>query len=99
MKFEGGNESLETFAATLNSRVAADARVRKALAFGWLCGGCAIAACLISTGLAAALLGYSYMISVSPSAEIAAKALSDALQKAQIRTSVTGTMTLGQLEK
>jgi hypothetical protein len=98
MKFEDGNESLETFAATLNSRVAAEARIKKALAFAWLCGGGAIAACLISAGCATALLGYSYMISVNPSAEIAAKALSDAFQRAQIKTSVTGTMALANGE-
>jgi hypothetical protein len=98
MKFEEGNESLATFAATLNSRVEAEARIRKALAFGWLCGGCAIAACLISAGFAVALLGYSHMISINPSAEIAAKALGDAFQKAQIKTSVTGTMALANAE-
>jgi hypothetical protein len=98
MRFEEGNESLATFAATLNSRIGAEARIKKALAFGWLCGGCAIAACLISAGFATALLGYSYMISINPSAEIAAKALSDAFQKAQIKTSVTGTMALANTE-
>jgi hypothetical protein len=76
----------------------ADARIKKALAFGWFCGGCAIAVCLISAGLAAALLGYSYMISVNPAAEIAAKALGDAFQKAKIKTSVTGTMVLANTE-
>lgn len=98
MKFESGNESLETFAAMLNSRVSAEARVKKALAFGWLCGGSAIAACLFSVGFAIALLGYSYMISINPSAEIAAKALGDAFQKAQIKTLVTGTMALANAE-
>jgi hypothetical protein len=98
MKFENGNESLVAFAATLNSRVEAEARIRRAIAFGWLCSGCAIAACLISAGIAAALLGYSHMISINPSAEIAAKALGDAFQKAQIRTSVTGTMVLANTE-
>jgi hypothetical protein len=98
VRFEEGNESLVTFAATLNSRVEAEARIKKAIAFGWFCGGFAIAACLISAGLAAAMLGYSYMISVNPSAEIAAKALGDAFQKAQIKTSVTGTMALANAE-
>jgi hypothetical protein len=98
MKFEEGNESLVTFAATLNSRVEAEARIKKAIAFGWLCGGCAIAVCLISAGFAAAFLGYSYMISINPSAEIAAKALGDAFQKAQIKMSVTGTMALANAE-
>jgi hypothetical protein len=98
MRFEDGNESLVAFAETLNSRVAADARIRKAVAFGWLCGGCAVAVCLISAGFAVALLGYSYMISVNPSAEIVAKALADALQKAVIKTSVTGNMALVNTE-
>src|ERR1700709_2357363 len=98
MKFEEGNESLVTFAATLNSRMNAEARIQKAIAFGWFCGGCAIAACLIAAGFAAASLGYSYMISINPSAEIAAKALGDAFQKAQIKTSVTGTMSLANAE-
>jgi hypothetical protein len=98
MKFEHGNESLVTFAATLNSRIAAEARIKKAMAFGWLCGGCAIAACLIAIGFAAAELGYSYLISINPSAEFAAKALGDALQRARIKTSVTGTMALANAE-
>jgi hypothetical protein len=98
MKFEEGNESLVTFAATLNSRMDAEARIKKATAFGWFCGGCAIAACLISAGFAAAFLGYSYMISINPSAEIAANALGMAFQKAQIKTSVTGNMTLANTE-
>ena len=98
MKFEDGNESLIAFAATLNSRIEAEARIKKAVAFGWLCGGFAIAGCLISAGCAAALLGYSYMISINPSAEMVSKALSDAFQKAQIKTSVTGTMTLANTE-
>jgi hypothetical protein len=98
VRFEEGNESLEAFAATLNSRVDADARIKKALAFGWLCGGSAIAACLIAAGFAVALLGYSYTISINPSAELAAKALGDAFQKARIKTSVTGTMALANTE-
>jgi hypothetical protein len=98
MKFENGNESLVTFAATLNSRVDADARIKKAAAFGWLCGGITLAGCMISAGFASALLGYSYMISINPSADIAAKALSSAFQRAQIKMSVTGTMTLANPE-
>src|ERR1700754_296669 len=98
MRFEDGNENLETFAATLNSRVAADARIQRARAFGWLCGGWAIAVCLISAGIAIALLGYSHLISVNSSAEIVGKALGDAFQKAQIKTSVTGTMVLANTE-
>lgn len=98
MKFEESNEALVAFAATLNSRIEADARIKRAIALGWLCGGCATAVCLISLGCAAAMLGYSYMISIDATAAIAAKALSDAFQRAQIRTSVTGTMALANTE-
>jgi hypothetical protein len=98
VKFEQGNESLSAFVATLNARIAAEARIKRALAFGWLCGGCAIAACLISLGFAAASFGYSYVASIDPSAEIAAKAIGDAFQKAQIKTLVTGTMALANTE-
>jgi hypothetical protein len=98
MRFENGNESLVAFAAALNSRIEAEARIKGVLAFGWLCGGLAISACLISAGVAAALMGYSYMISINPSAEIAAKAVSDAFQKAKIKTSVTGSMALANTE-
>ncbi|QPF83685.1 hypothetical protein IC762_28920 [Bradyrhizobium genosp. L] len=98
MKFKDGNENLAAFAANLNSRIEADARIKRAVAFGWLCGGCAIAACLISAGCAVALWGYSYTISVNPSAEIVARALNEAFQRAQIKTSVSGTMVLANTE-
>jgi hypothetical protein len=81
-------------AAVINSRLAAEARVAKAISFGWLCGGAAIACCLASLGLALALYGYSYMISVKPAAELTAKALVEALEKADLKTTVSGTMSL-----
>ena len=98
MKFDNGNDSLVAFAATLNSRLASEARIQKAIAFGWLCGGWSIAACLTSAGVAFALLGYSYIISVSPSADMVASALVDSFKKAQIKTSVTGSVSLANSE-
>ncbi len=53
-----------------------------------------VACCLTSLGLALALYGYSYVISVKPAAELTAKALVDALEKAAIKTTVSGTMSL-----
>ncbi len=98
MIFKDGGEDLIAFAAILNSRVNADARVKNAVAFGWLCAGWAIAVCLTATGFLLAMLGYSYMISIQPSAEIAARALSDALSKTSMKTSVSGTMELAKTE-
>jgi hypothetical protein len=72
------NTDIAGLAAVINSRLAAEARVTKAIAFGWLCGGTAIALCLTGLGLAAAFYGYSFMLSVRPAAEQTAKALVDA---------------------
>lgn len=82
------------FAAIINSRLAAEARVRRAIAFGWLCAGAAVAVCLCGVGIAFALYGYSYMISVKPAADQIAKAMVEALEKAKLKTSITGTMSL-----
>lgn len=98
MKSNMEGDDLVSFARLLNSRISAESRVRTAVAFGWLCAGIAIAACLVSIGLTFAMLGYSYLTSIQPSAEIAAKALSDALSRANIKTAVTGTMELANSE-
>jgi hypothetical protein len=82
------------FAAVINSRLAAEARVARARAFGWVSGGVAAATCLTGLGVAAALYGYSYVPSVKPAAEQTAKAFVDALERSQIRTIVSGTMSL-----
>src|SRR3981081_4594380 len=81
-------------AAVINSRLAAEARVAKAISFGWLCAGVAIACCLASMGIASALYGYSYMISVKPAAEQTARALVEAFEKTELKTTVSGTMSL-----
>jgi hypothetical protein len=85
---------VESFAAVINSRLAAEARISRAIAFGWLCGGWAIASCLIGLGAVAALYGYSLMISVTPAAELTASALHHAFARAELKTSVTGTLSL-----
>lgn len=82
------------FAAVINSRLGAEARVAKAISFGWFGGGLAIAACLSAMGIAVAFFGYSYMLSVKPAAEEVAKALVDAIQRSELKTSVTGTVAL-----
>src|SRR3981081_216293 len=91
---QGQQTNIESFAAVINSRLAAEARISKAIAFGWLCGGWAIASCLIGLGLAAAFYGYSFMISVTPAAERTANALRDAFLRAELKTHVSGTLSL-----
>jgi hypothetical protein len=91
---DGNYRDVESFAAVINSRLAAEARISRAVAFGWVCGGWAIASCLIGTGVAAALYGYSFMISVKPASEQIASALRDAFARAELKTSVTGKLSL-----
>jgi hypothetical protein len=88
------NTDIAGLAAVINSRLAAEARVTKAIAFGWLCGGTAIALCLTGLGLAAAFYGYSFMLSVRPAAEQTAKALVDAFERTKLKTMVSGVMSL-----
>ena len=82
------------FQPAINSRLAAEARVAKAIAFGWLCGGTAIALCLTGFGFAAAFYGYSFMLSVKPAAEQTAKALVEAFERTELKTRVSGVMSL-----
>jgi hypothetical protein len=88
------NSDIAGLAAAINSRLAAEARVSKAIAFGWLCGGTAIALCLTALGFAAAFYGYSFILSVRPAAEQTAKALVDAFEHAELKTTVSGVMSL-----
>lgn len=98
MSVSSEDDDLGAFAAVLNSRLASDARITKARAFGWLCTGWAIALCLVALGSAVAFYGYSQMMSVAPAAEIAASALSDAFKRASIRTTVSGNMKFASTE-
>src|SRR5262249_12562855 len=88
------NIDVAGFAAVINSRLAAEARVARAIAFGWLCAGTAIALCLAGLGVAATLYGYSFMLSVEPAAEQTAKAVVDAFERTQLKTTVSGVMSL-----
>jgi hypothetical protein len=90
----GDYRDVESFAAVVNSRLDAEARICKAVAFGWTCGGWAIASCLIGIGVAAALYGYSFVISIQPASEQIANALRDALARAELKTDVTGKLSL-----
>ena len=88
------NAGIESFAAVVNSRLAAQSYIARAIAFLWLCGGIASAATLTAIGVAIAFWGYSYAISVQSAAEVTSKALVSALQQAKLKTTVTGTMAL-----
>jgi hypothetical protein len=82
------------FAAVINSRLAAEARIAKAMGLVWLGAGGAIACCLSGLGILSALYGYSYMLSIKPAAEKTAKAFVEALERTQIKTNVSGTMSI-----
>jgi hypothetical protein len=88
------NIDLRGLAALINSRLATEARLAKAIGFSWLCGGAAIASVLAGLGIAAALYGHSFMLSVKPAGDQIAKALVDALQRSEMKTTVSGTMSL-----
>lgn len=52
-----------SFASVVNRRLAADAYIARAKAFGWLCGALGIAFVLAASGVAVAFWGYSHMVS------------------------------------
>jgi hypothetical protein len=81
-------------AAVINSRLAAESRISRAVAFSWLCGGAAIAICMVGLGVAFAFLGYSYMLSVKPAAEQTAQAIVKAFEHAELKAIVSGKMVL-----
>lgn len=83
-------------AAVINARLAADARLARAICFLWLCGGTAIALVLSGLGIGLALLGYSYVLSVQPATERTASVLANALKDVRLKAIVTGTMSLAQ---
>lgn len=85
---------LSSFASMLNSRLAMNARVERAMAFVWICGGLAVCLCLVGAGAAFALYGYSRVVSVSAIQHELAKALVGAFERAKMSASVSGTMSL-----
>lgn len=91
---ESTESSFSGFAAAVNSRVRADARIVRSMAFAWKCGGMAAILASIGAGVAAALLGYSYVVAPAPAAELAARAIADALARAEIKNIISGTVAL-----
>jgi hypothetical protein len=86
--------NLAPFAAIISSRLGVQARTVRAKGFGWFCGGIAVALCLTGVGALLALYGYSHMISIRPATERIAQVLVQALEQAQLTTTVTGAMSL-----
>jgi hypothetical protein len=81
-------------AAALNSRLNAESRVTNSVGFFWLCGGAAISIVFIGLGVAAALYGYSSLLSVKPAGEEIATALTEAFEHANLKATVSGKMSL-----
>ena len=91
---EQDNISVEGLAAVINARLVAQGRIARAVAFSWLCGGAAIAAGMFGLGFVFAFLGYSHMLSAKPAAEQTAQALAKALNGAELKAVVSGSMAL-----
>src|SRR5262249_13308475 len=91
---DGDYNQIAGLAASINSRLKAEAMVAKAIGFGWICGGVAISSCLTAAGALLAFWGYSYVISTRPAADLTAKALVDAIRRAELKVRVTGNMSL-----
>ncbi len=85
---------ISNFAAGINLRLANEIRVFRAKQFSWVCSGVAIATVLTGLGVALTFLGYSHTISVKPAAELTTQALVNALQQANLKTIVSGSMSL-----
>src|SRR5690348_13690721 len=88
------NMSLGGLAAIINSRLAAEARISRAIGFGWACGGLAVMCILSAIGLSIAFYGYSQVISVEPAAQNTVKAVVSAVERTKIKTTITGTVSL-----
>jgi hypothetical protein len=81
-------------AVALNSRLNAESRITNSAGFFWLCAGAAISIVLIGLGVAAALYGYSSLLSAKPAADEIATALTQAFQHADLKATVSGKMSL-----
>jgi hypothetical protein len=95
---EGNDINFGGLAAALGSRLTAESRIATAVGFAWLCGGAAISLFLSGLGVAFALYGYSNTVSARPAAELIAEALTKALEGAELKTTVSGTMSLAPAE-
>jgi hypothetical protein len=90
MSLESQQFDLGGFSAALSSRLVAEARIARAMTFAWLCGGWAIAFCLIGIGVLLAFYGYGSIVSSVPAAETTARAVADAFRRAELKTTVSG---------
>jgi hypothetical protein len=82
------------FAAIINSRLIAEARVARAKSFAWVCAGATIAIALTGLGVAVAFIGYSHLNNLSPAADLISRSIADALQRTELTSVVSGTMAL-----
>jgi hypothetical protein len=85
------NTEFGGLAALINLRLAAEARVAKAKAFGWLCGGSAICVVLYWPRFCS-----SFMLSVKPGAEQTVKAQVEVFERAELKTTVSGVVSLSR---
>jgi hypothetical protein len=94
MKPEDMKGEFAGLSAMINARLRAETSIVNAKAFGWLCTGAAISVILAGMGCATALVGYSYMNSVEPAAELVALALAKTFKEIKLQTTVHGAMSL-----
>jgi hypothetical protein len=82
------------FAAIINSHLIAEARVAKAKSFAWVCAGATIAIALAGLGVCIAFIGYSQLDNLTPAANLISRSIADALQRTELTSVVSGTMSL-----
>jgi hypothetical protein len=90
----GPEGELLGFAAAINSRLVAEARVARAMSFAWICAGAMISIALTGLGVAAAFVGYSHLNNLTDAADLISRSVADALQKTELKSVVTGKMAL-----
>jgi hypothetical protein len=82
------------FAAIINSRILAEARVARAISFAWICAGTAIAVVLTGLGCAASFVGYSHLSNLSSAADMISRSLADSIKRMELKSVVSGKMIL-----
>jgi hypothetical protein len=88
-----GND-LRGFAAMINSRLLAEARVARAMSFAWVCAGGTIALALTGLGSAVTFFGYSHNNDLRSTADLISRLMVDAFTRTEIKTVVSGIMAL-----
>jgi hypothetical protein len=94
MSFDSNENEIRGLAAVINSRLVAESRFARAISFSWLCAGAAIGIIFAGLGCAVAFFGYSHMTTIKPEAELIARALVEALKLTELKTVVSGSMSL-----